>query len=305
MRVCTQDFRNACSHSIVVGLFSDKGEAALPEITDSCRNAPGGSGAYTMCFHGLGHGILAFTGYNLEKTAGLCKKTGSPERNNREYVECVGGSIMEIIGGGGHDHELWAAQRPKYLTKDDPLSPCSTAIIPPEAKEMCYVYITPYLFEAVGANMADPGPDAFRRAFPLCGRIPETEVANRGACYGGFGKEFVGLAPHRDIRRIEDLTDGELEKISAWCALADRDPGKGACIVHAVNSLYWGGENKPATAIRFCALIPAAPLRDGCFSNLIGAVGYYVQGGNYRKDFCGKLPASARPECEQRLTKPA
>jgi hypothetical protein len=65
IKVCTDDFRNACSHSIVVGLLLDKGETILPEIAKTCKEAPGGTGAYTMCYHGLGHGVLAYTNYNL------------------------------------------------------------------------------------------------------------------------------------------------------------------------------------------------------------------------------------------------
>ena len=76
---CNNDFRNACSHSIVVGLFYDKGEKALGPISEACRKAPGGSGAYTMCFHGLGHGILSYTGYDMAKAAEICKKTGTKE----------------------------------------------------------------------------------------------------------------------------------------------------------------------------------------------------------------------------------
>ena len=41
IKICTDDFRNACSHSIVVGLFSDNGDKALPEIAQACRQASG------------------------------------------------------------------------------------------------------------------------------------------------------------------------------------------------------------------------------------------------------------------------
>src|SRR3989338_10209532 len=104
--ICDNDFRNACSHSIVIGLFYDKGDGALSEISEACRKAPGGSGAYTMCFHGLGHGILAATGYDMGKTAEYCKKTDTTTCK-RESTECIGGSVMEIIGGGFHDREIW------------------------------------------------------------------------------------------------------------------------------------------------------------------------------------------------------
>ena len=84
IKTCTHDFRNACSHTIVVGLFSEQGEVALPKIAETCYQAPGGSGAYTMCFHGLGHGVLAYTGYDLTKAAQLCQKTGTTGYNYRE-----------------------------------------------------------------------------------------------------------------------------------------------------------------------------------------------------------------------------
>ncbi len=71
MVVCTQDFRNACSHSIVVGHLLENGENALGDIFKACEKAPGGSGAYGMCYHGLGHGVLAYTNYDLEKTVAL------------------------------------------------------------------------------------------------------------------------------------------------------------------------------------------------------------------------------------------
>jgi len=35
IKVCTHDFRNACSHSVVIGAFLEQGEAALPGIAAS------------------------------------------------------------------------------------------------------------------------------------------------------------------------------------------------------------------------------------------------------------------------------
>jgi hypothetical protein len=66
-----------------------------------------------MCFHGLGHGVLAYTEYDLEKAVDICKRTGTKQYNNEEYAECVGGAIMEIIGGGFHDPQKWAVQSKK------------------------------------------------------------------------------------------------------------------------------------------------------------------------------------------------
>lgn len=303
IRACTQDFRNACSHTIVIGLFGERGEAALAEIADACRAAPGGSGAYTMCFHGLGHGVLAYTGYDLARTIELCRKTGTPAYRDREYVECVGGVVMELLGGGGHDRERWFAARSRYLSRADPLTPCSSALMPAEVRPQCYTYLTPRLFEAAGADLGSPKPKDFAAAFRLCDAIPNSGAsrADRDACFGGFGKEFVVLAPGRDIRRVERMGDAELARIAEWCLLADDREGAAACLSNALQSIYWGGENDRDAAIRFCAVIGNADQRSACFRELIGAVGYFISDYAYRRAFCAEIPASEEAYCRQAL----
>lgn len=299
IQICTEDFRNACSHSIVVGLFSDKGDTALSEIEKACQKAPGGLGAYIMCYHGLGHGILAYTGYDFSQTIKLCQKTGTKNYSNREYPECVSGAVMEIISGGGHDRETWGKQRPKYLKIDNPLYICSENFMPEEARGRCYDYLTPYLWEAVGADLNSPKEVDFKKSFELCNQI--TEAAYRNICMGGFGKEFVGLSQSRDIRRVDQMDEGKLKKVVNWCNLAPNDQAVAACLDSALSSIYWGGENDVAASIRFCSAISDAQNHKNCFQNLIGQVGNYIKDPKYRESFCTKIPIFLTNECQQRL----
>lgn len=289
--VCTQDFRNACSHSIAVGLLSDKGEDALLEIDKACQKAPGGKGAYGMCYHGLGHGILAYTGYNEEKTVKICKKTA-------QVSQCISGSVMELISGGFHDRELWENKRKKYLNPDDPLLLCQGDIIPQEAKWQCFSYLTPYLWEAVGANIGNPGEEDHKKAFALCERAGEEY---RSVCYGGFGKEFTALVQERDIRRIDEMNDKQLEKVYYLCTLSGEPEGIKACVSQALGSLYWGGENDREASIRFCSLIPKKNVQKGCFTELIALVSAYINDDSYRKSFCQEIPPVYRGNCERIL----
>lgn len=297
---CTDDFRNACSHSMVVGLLLERGESAMPDISAACKRAPGGSGAYTMCFHGLGHGALAFASYDLPKAIELCKKTGSEAYGQREYIECVGGSIMEMIAGV-HDREAWARQVAKFFRDDDPLYPCTASFMPSEAKSICLVYITPRLFEVAGADLRSPNAGNFSQAFRYCDVLPKTEVENRNACYGGFGKEFVVLAKGRDVRSIDRMNKEELSTVYEWCLLTDDEEGRTACVNSAVNSLYWGGENDRQASIDFCGLISNRSLRENCFNDLISSVAYYIKDDTYKKDFCSELPDENGEVCRRRL----
>jgi hypothetical protein len=301
MQVCTQDFRNACSHTIVVGAFFDKGEAAFPEITDVCRKAPGGKGAYTMCFHGLGHGVLAYLNFDLKKAITMCEKTGSKTNQNREAVECIGGTVMEILEGGFHDRATWAEQRVKYVSNEHPLAPCDSDFMPDEARSICYTYLTPHLLEVAGANLGSPTVVDYEKAFPFCDKVPVSQPQNRQACYGGFGKEFVVLAQDRDVRAVEDMSEDRLANVYAWCKLAHNEQGTKACMESAIGSLYWGGENNPKAAIRFCSIIDDSALQQDCAENLIMQVSFYMDDKGYRQNFCSQLPESYQAICKSRL----
>lgn len=294
--LCTQEFRNACSHSIVIGALDEfGGEPALERIREACKAAPGGSGAYTMCYHGLGHGIFAFYGYDLEPTIALCKKTGTPDYNEREYIECVGGAVMELMGGGGHDRELWLKSRARYLSENDPLSPCSTEDMPYDLKGVCYTYLTPHLFESAGADLAMPGPEHFEKAFQYCDHISASDTASRYACFSGIGKEFPGLTLSRDIRKVNETDDEALNLMHAWCSLAPHAESYEACVGSIVDSLFWGGENDAAVSVRFCTLSPERGAEE-CFAHLSVIGAQYLQEQDFRA-LCARLPREHVDAC--------
>jgi len=301
IKYCTPDFRNACSHTIVVGLFLDKGEAALKDIHEACKKAPGGLGAYTMCHHGLGHGILSYTNYDLEKTVALCKKTGTSERKFEEYPECVGGAIMEQISGGDHDKKTWQKQREVNLKASDPLYPCNSDVIPDEsAKKLCFIYITPHLFNTAGETTeGKPTTEAITKAFTFCNQIPKPDVQNRDVCFGGFGKEFVVLARDRDIRNVDNMPAGQLKQVMDWCNLTPDQEGQKSCIKFSVGSLFWGGENKRTAAVNFCNITTTH--QADCFASLTNNIRRFVPDKKYRQEYCNELPENSKEYCQKTL----
>jgi hypothetical protein len=296
IEICTQEFRNACSHSIVIGALTEFGtsDATVEKIRNACARAPGGAGAYTMCFHGLGHGVFAYFGYDLAATVGFCKRLGTIARGNQEYPQCVGGAIMELVGGGGHDHEKWAAAHERYLGYDDPLAPCDEAVIPDETKSFCYIYLTPHLFEAAGSDLNDPDPERFGAAMAFCDPIRDERL--RTTCYGGFGKEFLPLAGARDIRRVDAFSDDQYRNAIAWCRQGPSAEAQTACVREALGSVFWGGENDTAASFRFCGLVDDGALQDACYRNLARNIAVFIPPPE-RPALCAKLPADAAPSC--------
>lgn len=299
---CTEEFRNACSHSIVIGVFDESGEAGIADIREACRDAPGGGGAYTMCFHGLGHGVFAYTGHDLSATAALCKKTGTPAYRDREYIECFGGAIMELVGGMGHDMKSLVAARTRYFPPEDPLSPCDRATVPGELKPICYLYLTPQLFAFRGGDLGHPGEREIRQAFSLCERIPKEEEARRAACFEGIGKELPSLVAQRDIRAIDAISPEGLGTLHAQCALSGGEEGRERCIRSIVQSLFWGGENDPRAAVAFCGGAADGGAKEACYDELFAANRFYnADDAAARNRVCASVPPGYAAECAASL----
>jgi len=301
IKYCTDDLRNACSHSIVVGYLIENGEESLSKAVETCKEAPGGSGAYTMCIHGLGHGVLGYTEYDMRRAVDLCVKTGTKEYQNREVGQCVGGVAMEMMAGV-HDREMWLKQKPNYFKENDPLAPCNMGFIPKEALNFCYIYLTPHLFTSAGADMASPDPKYFPKAMSYCEKLPKEDLM-RQVCFGSFGKEYVVLANARNVQSVTSMKDDQLRRVYDWCRLGPKE-GVSSCVNSAMQSFYWGGENPPDVAIRFCSVIPDTKESASCMRGLMSAVNYYLGYDEKRKkEFCEKVGDSWKDSCRLEVLK--
>jgi len=304
MKYCTDDFRNACSHSLVINLFYEKGDEGINDINKACKMAPG-EGGYSMCYHGLGHGVFAYTGYEFPKTTLLCKKVSANNLNGPEYKECMGGAVMEQISGGDHDKVSWQKQREVNMHKDQPLYPCmSNLITEPGPRQTCLVYLTPYLWELAGKNSADVSDDVIINSFMYCDTLPLDDPNDRNSCFGGFGKEFLAMAKGKDIRQIDKLTDEEMQKIYRWCLLTPLKDGQKSCILYAQGSMYWSGANDKKLVEHFCSLAPSEEIKNYCFEGLIAAVkNGEKKDRQYLKEFCNEIPLSLKDQCTTKLLK--
>jgi hypothetical protein len=298
IKYCTHDFRNACSHSIVVGALLKDGLSVFDRVNEVCKQSPGGPGAYTMCFHGFGHGVLAFTEYEVPEAVKLCGKVGTAEYHYEEEYQCIGGIIMEMHQGI-HDPEIWAAKKDKYLTAGDPLRLCREDYMPDGAKMLCYSYITPYIFDAAGAVNGNPTPELYPKSFAYCDEVEDAVL--RDACSAGLGKEFIVLAQDRDIRKLSDMTDDRLELAASWCGMAEKKEAEQACLISILDSLFWGGENDPEVSIRYCSIHTDTAIADACFGHLFEIATYYVPNPKDRENICSLVPEGRTAECTETL----
>lgn len=296
---CTEKFHYGCSHSIVVGLFTDKGESALEEIATVCQNAPGGVAAYLQCFHGLGHGILVYTGYDVARTAKICQATDADDTEPYESAECIGGAIMEIVGGGFHDKTTWTQQKGVYLNTEAPLALCLSDKIPEKAKRTCFSYVTPFLAESAGGTLWEKDPAILRQAFGFCDTLPRNSSYRTG-CYSGFGKEIVALALNKDTRDTEQITKEQIAWVYNQCALSGTEDGIQACITQALVLTYVRSTNRHTVGRRFCDNLPNSSVQKHCYTSLVNAARDFDT-VNERLSICNEIPAVYMNNCQKQL----
>jgi len=251
-----------------------------------------------MCFHGLGHGVFAGYGYEFPETIEFCKLTGTEEYNQREYIECFGGAIMEFTGGGAHDPELIKLSREKYAT--GPLEPCMSDAIPDELRSVCLTYLTPQIWEFAGISLGAPDEAKFGEAFALCEEIPEEQIEWRKTCYSGFGKEFIPLAGQRDIRDISNYSNTDFARAIRWCGYAGNSQGEEWCINEGLDSIFWGGENNPDASFRYCSLVREVTNKEygnSCESKLAWNINFYIKDEDTKKSLCSRLPERLQEMC--------
>jgi hypothetical protein len=100
---CTNLCTYGCYHGVVEGYIAtgNNFEAQLPNLCLP-SNQPLAPANQSACFHGVGHGIADFSGFNLEKSMNLCDRIEGAE--NRK--DCAAGIIMELYEPSSFVHPL-------------------------------------------------------------------------------------------------------------------------------------------------------------------------------------------------------
>ena len=128
--LCTEECNGACYHGTIGQYAADHGinDFSKSKLGSFCLNSP----SFDQCLHGLGHGLLAWTNYEVLEALKLCDMI--PAETYKQN-ECWRGVFMENIVGENVAREGEAA---KYLS-EDPAFPCT--IMPEKYKNACDQFI--------------------------------------------------------------------------------------------------------------------------------------------------------------------
>jgi cytochrome c553 len=170
-----------------------------------------------QCVHGLGHGLMIYSGDDLPWSLATCHKL----QTGFDRVSCTGGVFMQNL-----DTTMGVS---RYLSSKNPLYPCT--IVAQRDKVYCYLMVTSRINTLDGFN--------WRKTAAWCRR---SERGWMQTCFESYGRDASGASEYVPAKTL------------ALCKQAA--PNTGDCIYGAARDYgnnYAGGK----TATRLCAASPA------------------------------------------------
>ena len=171
-----------------------------------------------QCIHGLGHGLMIYTGYDLPGSLRTCDDL----RTGFDRVSCSGGVFMENFNSS-------YGVTSKYLRRSDPIYPCNS--VAERYKLYCYQLVTANILRVENYDQAKTA-DACRRS----------EKRWVKTCFESFGRDVSGLAGK------------DAGKALASCRLAKANEGD--CL-YGVSREIVNADAAGERGGRFCARAPA------------------------------------------------
>jgi hypothetical protein len=122
-----------------------------------------------QCVHGLGHGLMIYTGYNLPVALGICDQLAT----DWDQSSCSGGAFMENISSSYGFTSQW-------LKEDDPVYPCDW--VADRHKYYCYLMVTSRILEQNGYN--------WKSTADTCKTVEKDWI---DICFQSFGRDASGV----------------------------------------------------------------------------------------------------------------
>ena len=182
---------------------------------------------YYQCDHGLGHGLMLYTGYDLPDALDYCHQL----QTEFDQVACSGGVFME-------NQSSSFGLRTKWLSKKNLLYPCNSKLVERRDKLYCYLLVTSHILPNVNGD--------WKKMADWCRKSERGWV---DICFQSYGRDVAGNAG-RDPEGMKSL-----------CAQAGS--GEKDCIFGAIRDVMNNNPQDP-NGEAFCKVVKPV-YRAQCF----------------------------------------
>jgi hypothetical protein len=210
-----------------------------------------------QCTHGLGHGLMIQTGYDLPTALSVCDRL----KTRWDQVSCTGGVFME---NGSTVYGL----RSQWLKDDEPLYPCNRVKV--RNKASCYLRVSTQILRTSQFDWS-----------ATAATCRSLQPRWRRYCYRSYGRDAVNFA------------GGKAESILRRCRLTAAAEGQG---LYGAARTIADGDGNAKRAAAFCRRA-ARPHQGWCFAGVGVVVGLLRATDAERVKACEELTRTSAQEC--------
>jgi len=254
---CTSGYYHGILERAFIHVYSTRG--LIRTARSLCRGAGIRRRGFLdyQCAHGLGHGLMIQTGYDLPTALTVCRGL----QTRWDEVACAGGVFME---NGSSIYGL----RSQWVKDDDPLYPCKRIRL--RNRDSCYLRVTTQMLKT---NHFD-WPDTVHRCDALA---PRWHLY----CFRSYGRDAAAY------------TGGKIESILRLCRLTDS--WQGQCLYGAARTIA-DRDAKPSHAAILCDSA-APLQQPACFAGVGIVVGLLEPTRSARMQACRALTQTSARSC--------
>ena len=212
-----------------------------------------------QCIHGLGHGLMIYTGYDMPGSLKTCDGLQS----DFDQISCSGGVFMENFSSS-------YGVTSKYLRKNDPIYPCDA--VAERYKAQCYGLVTANLLKSTNYDQ--------KKTAAGCRR---SEPRWLSVCFESFGRDVSGLAGR------------SASKALASCRLAGDNQGD--CLYGVAREIV-NSDAAGERGARFCQRVPQRH-RSRCFSGVGSVMSSIEPTQDALRAACRRLSGRYNRFCQQ------
>lgn len=269
-RQCSAECHSGCYHGATEMYFKKNGTANLEGNLKILCNEELNAFFSHQCLHGIGHGLMAWTEYNLPEALTSCELLPQSQQ-----LSCWSGVFMENIVGGlegeanPEEQETLAGHFTKFLN-DDPHYPCDG--VDKKYGAACYLLQTSRMLQLFNRD--------FKKVADACTKAPSDF---RRICFESMGRDVGG-----------SFTDPATE--IATCDAAPAGNDRIGCLVGAVQDSFWD-EGGQTLAIRFCRLLTKPDEESACYDTLFGRAPQVIFSTQGKTKFCESIESAYKDRC--------
>ena len=264
-QTCSAECHSGCYHGATEAYFRDHGTANLADdLAIICSSSLNPFFSH-QCFHGVGHGLMAFSDYELFEALTNCDllTEGAESCYSGVYMENVVGGLAPTIG---HFTD--------YLS-DDPHFPCN--IVADKYKNACYFYQTSRMVQIFDWD--------FSKVAEACG---EADERYQQACFESMGRDVGGKNLDNNVEAISDCQTIPAGDPRIWC------------LDGAVQNTFWDPAGQDV-ALDFCSRLDVPAEKQSCFDTIFQRAPLVIEAEADLKAFCLMADEDYQGVCLQEI----